>query len=60
MLGFETLTFAPIDRSLIAIDLLAPEERGWVDDYHRQVLEILGSQLELDVRAWLEEQCRPL
>ena len=60
MLGFETLTFAPIDRRLIAAELLSPEERAWLDAYHAQVLELLGQQLESRVRAWLEEQCRPL
>ncbi|MDE0947888.1 MAG: M24 family metallopeptidase, partial [Sphingobium sp.] len=31
MLGFATLTFAPIDRALIATDLLGAEERSWID-----------------------------
>jgi Xaa-Pro aminopeptidase len=60
MLGFETLTFAPIDRSLIQIGLLSPEERAWLNDYHAQVVGVVGPQLEPEVRAWLEEQCRPL
>jgi Xaa-Pro aminopeptidase len=60
MLGFETLTFAPIDRSLIVADMLSPQERGWVDAYHARVLEVIGPQLEGEVRLWLEEQCRPL
>ena len=34
MLGFETLTFAPIDRSLIDTAMLSREERDWLDDYH--------------------------
>jgi Xaa-Pro aminopeptidase len=60
MLGFETLTFAPIDRSLIVADMLSPQERAWVDAYHARVLEVIGPQLEGEVRLWLEEQCRPL
>jgi Xaa-Pro aminopeptidase len=60
MLGFETLTFAPIERRLIDLALLTDEERAWVDDYHAQVLQIVGPQLEGDAKAWLEEQCRPL
>jgi Xaa-Pro aminopeptidase len=31
MLGFETLTFAPIDRRLIVKDMLSPQELAWVD-----------------------------
>jgi Xaa-Pro aminopeptidase len=60
MLGFETLTFAPIDRRLIETSLLSPEEWAWVDDYHRQVLGVVGPQLEGEVRTWLEAQCAPL
>src|SRR3954471_15912040 len=60
VLGFETLTFAPIDRALIDLSLLTDEERQWVDDYHARVVEIVGPQLEGDVKAWLEAQCAPL
>ena len=34
LLGFETLTFAPIDRNLIETAMLSADERRWVDDYH--------------------------
>ncbi|MFY9349003.1 MAG: aminopeptidase P family protein [Sphingobium sp.] len=60
MLGFETLTFAPIDRALIAVDLLSPEERGWIDAYHAQVLAIVSPQLDGDARDWLTAACAPL
>lgn len=60
MLGFETLTFAPIDRALIATDLLSGEERAWVDGYHAAVLERVGPQLEGDALAWLKTACAPL
>jgi Xaa-Pro aminopeptidase len=60
VLGFETLTFAPIERRLIDLSLLTDEERAWVDEYHAKVLEIVGPQLEGDAKAWLEEQCAPL
>jgi len=59
-LGFETLTFAPIDRKLTDASMLTDDERAWLDGYHTQVLEIVGPQLEGETRAWLEEQCRPL
>ena len=60
MLGFETLTLAPIDRNLIDIALLTDEERGWLDAYHARVADVIGSQLEGEDRTWLETQCRPL
>ncbi|MGB3379616.1 MAG: aminopeptidase P family protein [Allopontixanthobacter sediminis] len=62
--GFETLTFVPIDRSMVDVGLLTPEEIAWWNDYHAQVGEILLPQLtapaDADVRAWVEEGCRPL
>ncbi|MET0178865.1 MAG: M24 family metallopeptidase C-terminal domain-containing protein, partial [Novosphingobium sp.] len=59
-LGFETLTFAPIDRALLARDMLTVEEIAWWNAYHARVLEVLGSQLAGDDRRWLEGRCAPL
>jgi Xaa-Pro aminopeptidase len=59
-LGFETLTFAPIDRTFIEAALLSPEERDWLNAYHDRVLEVVGPQLESDVLEWLREACEPL
>jgi Xaa-Pro aminopeptidase len=60
VLGFETLTFAPIDRRLIVTDMLSTAERRWLDDYHAQVLAVIGPQLEGEDLNWLEAQCAPL
>jgi Xaa-Pro aminopeptidase len=60
LLGFETLTFAPIARDLIDLALLTQEERAWVDDYHADVRRIVGAQLDGDAKAWLEAACAPL
>jgi len=60
MLAFETLTFAPIERSLILPELLSLEERAWLDAYHAEVLAIVGPQLNGAERAWLEAKCAPI
>ncbi len=60
VLGFETLTFAPIDRNLVEPSLLTAEERQWLDAYHAKVLAVVGPQLESEALAWLEEQCAPV
>jgi Xaa-Pro aminopeptidase len=60
MLGFDTLTFAPIDRRLILAGMLTAMETKWLDAYHAQVLTIIGPQLGGDDRTWLEMQCAPL
>ena len=40
--------------------MLTAEERSWVDDYHADVLRIVGPQLEGEDKAWLEAACAPL
>lgn len=59
-MGFETLTLAPIDRSLLARELLSAEEVCWWNAYHARVLEVIGPQLDGDVLAWLKAACAPL
>jgi Xaa-Pro aminopeptidase len=54
MLGFETLTLAPIDRALIEPSLLTPEERAWVDAYHARVRQALTPLLDAKTAAWLK------
>lgn len=61
MLGFETLTLAPMDRRLIVVEMLTAQERAQMDAYHARVLEVVGPRVEQpDVRAWLEAACAPL
>lgn len=60
VLGFETLTFAPIERSLIVADMLTPAERAWLNGYHAQVHALIGPQLDGDARVWLESACAPI
>ena len=60
LLGFRTLTFAPLDRRLIDLDLLSPEERAWIDGYHAQVAALIGPQLDGEVADWLRAETAPL
>lgn len=66
MLGFEQLTFAPIDRRLIDVSLLSQAERDYVDAYHSETLAKIGPLLLEGVQAdraayeWLVEACAPL
>ena len=41
MLGFETISFAPIDRRLIEAKLLDREEIAWLDAYHAKTRQLL-------------------
>jgi Xaa-Pro aminopeptidase len=64
MLGFETLTLAPIDRRLIDLALLGPEDTAWLNAYHARVLAEIGPELEpgRDAAAleWLTRSCAVL
>jgi Xaa-Pro aminopeptidase len=59
-LGFETLTFVPLDRKLIDKALLTAEEIAWVDAYHAQVRALLSPRLEGEDLAWVERETQPL
>ncbi|HEU5482302.1 MAG TPA: M24 family metallopeptidase C-terminal domain-containing protein, partial [Sphingomicrobium sp.] len=60
MLGFETVTFAPIDRRLIKKDMLSPAEIAWLNDYHADVMAKIGPKLTGSDRVWLEQACAPI
>jgi len=60
MLGFETVTFAPIERRLVVKDMLSAAELDWLNGYHRQVLEKIGPTLSGADREWLEQACAPI
>jgi Xaa-Pro aminopeptidase len=60
MLGFETLTLAPIDRNLVVKKMLDADDLAQIDAYHARVLAVIGPSVEPDVRAWLESVCAPL
>ena len=59
-LGFDTLTFVPLDRRLIETSLLTADEIAWVDSYHEKVRALLAPQLEGEDLAWLERETMPL
>lgn len=60
MLGFETLTFAPLARDLIDLAALAPQERAWVDAYHAEVWQKIAPRVDGVVSDWLKTACAPL
>jgi Xaa-Pro aminopeptidase len=60
MLGFETLTFAPIDRRLIDVQMLEPEELVWLNCYHAHVLAKIGPTLSGKDLEWLQKACAPI
>ncbi|MEW5964488.1 MAG: aminopeptidase P family protein [Pseudomonadota bacterium] len=60
MMGFETLTLAPIDRRLVARKLLSEAERAWLDAYHARVAAVLAPKLDAETARWLAAACAPI
>jgi len=60
LLGFRTITLAPIDRRLIDVTMLERDERIWVDAYHARVQDELAPLLDGDSNRWLARACAPL
>ena len=60
LLGFETLTRAPIDRALIDPAMLTAAETAWLDAYHADVRETLSPLVDPETAAWLAEVTRPI
>ena len=60
MLGFETLTLAPIDRNLIEPSLLGEDEIAWLNAYHTRVRETLTPLVDRDTAHWLAEATQPI
>ncbi len=55
MLGFETLTFAPIDLRLVELKLMSAEEIAWLNAYHAEVAKKIGPALDATDRKWLAQ-----
>lgn len=60
MLGFETLTLAPIDRRLIDPALLSPDQLHWLNAYHARVKSEVTPWISPACANWLDQACAPL
>lgn len=60
MLGFETLTFSPIERKLIDPELMNADELQWLNDYHAQVYALYADDLDEDHLEWLQKATAPI
>jgi Xaa-Pro aminopeptidase len=60
LLGFETLTLAPIDLNLVEPKLMTKDEIAWLDAYHARVFKTLSPRLDPPTVRWLKKATRPL
>ena len=54
---FRNLTLFPFDKSLIDFNLLSPDEKKWLSEYHNEVWERLGPLLNEEEKSWLSSKC---
>ena len=57
-LELETVTLCPYDWDAIDEALLEPEERQWLFEYQRRVVEEVGPLLTEEERNWVLRECR--
>lgn len=60
MMGFETITFAPIDLELVEPSLLTDGERSWLNAYHAAVRATIGPQVDAETLGWLTHATRAI
>ena len=60
MMGFETLTLAPIDLNCVEPSLLTAEEKDWLNAYHARVRETLSPDMDDATREWLKGATRTI
>lgn len=61
-LGFSRLTKIPIQKSLVAVELMSATDLNWLDAYHNEVWEAVSPHLSDDepAKAWLREATSPI
>ncbi len=59
-LGFDTITYAPIDLDAIDINLLNEEEKNWLNQYHKKVYKLISPHLEDEEKEWLKQYTREI
>jgi len=61
MMGFETLTFAPIHKKLIDISLLSDHEIDYMNAYHARVWEEISPLIDDgNIKSWLARSCEKI
>lgn len=54
-LKFETMSYVPFDIDAIDLDLLLPDEKTWLNNYHALVYQLIAPHLKTNELQWLKE-----
>ena len=60
LLGFDNLTFVPIDKRLMDLSMLTELEKDWINNYHNEVLKKIGIHLNGSSLEWLKKASEPI
>ncbi|MGR3323410.1 MAG: aminopeptidase P family protein [Pseudooceanicola sp.] len=60
MFTFETLTWVPIDTSLIGPGLLTSDEIDWINAYHAGCRDRIAPRLDAETAIWLHRATEPI
>jgi len=55
MFEFLTLTYVPIDRRLICVEMLSIAERDWLNSYHKACYTKVAGRLSESAKMWLSD-----
>jgi Xaa-Pro aminopeptidase len=59
-LEWDPVTLCPIDLKMVDKKLLSPEERTWLNDYHKRVFRELAPLLDAEHKTWLKKATRSI
>lgn len=57
---FKTISYCPIDLNGVNVELLSPEEKKWLNDYHKTVFEKLSPYLDEEEVEFLRHETRSI
>lgn len=55
---FKVISYCPIDLNAVNINMLAENEKDWLNNYHQEVYKRLSPYLNGEETKWLEEKTR--
>ena len=55
---FRTISYCPIDLEGVNVEMLSPEEKDWLNDYHGMVFEKLSPYLDEEEKEFLKAETR--
>ena len=59
-LKFETISWAPLDKEMILLEMLTKAEIKWINSYHKKVYNKINKHLNLKEKNWLKNITKPI